>query len=72
MNTDIRDHDQFHRAGESATHPIEPRCGALAALLLLEGSSPQRPAQAKRRACLRLALPAPHITAHSGASNCRF
>ena len=55
-----------------ATHPIEPRCGALAALLLLAGMSPQRPAQAKRRARLRLALPAHRIAAHSGASNCRF
>ena len=62
MNTGIRDHDQLHRVGESATHPIEPRCGALAALLLLAGMSPQR----------RRALPVPHITTHSGASNCRF
>jgi hypothetical protein len=27
---------------ESATHPIEPHCGALALLLLLAGMSPQR------------------------------
>ena len=72
MNTGIRDHDQLDRVGESATHPIEPRCGALAALLLLAGMSPQRPAQTKRRARLRLVLPVPHITTHSGASNCRF
>ena len=32
-------HDQLHRLGERATHPIEPRCGALAALRLLGGSA---------------------------------
>ena len=48
--------------GESATHPIEPRCGTPAALLLLAGMSPPR----------RRALPAHRITAHSGASNCGF
>ena len=40
--------------------------------LSLVGVSPQRPAQAKRRARLRLALPAHPIAAHSGASNYRF
>ena len=62
MDIDVSPHDYFHRLGESATHPIEPRCGALAALLLLAGMSPQR----------RRALPAHRIAAHSGASNCRF
>ena len=62
MNTNIRGTDRPHLVGESATHPIEPRCGALAALLLLADLSPQR--------CR--ALPAPRIAAHSGASNCRF
>jgi len=62
MNTEYRSHDHAHLQGESATHPIEPRCGTLAALLLLAGMSPQR----------RRALPARRITAHSGASNCRF
>jgi hypothetical protein len=62
MNAEISSHDHFHRSGESATHPIEPRCGALAALLLLAGTSPQR----------RLALPAHRITAHSGVFNCRI
>ena len=46
----------------SATHPIEPRCGTLAALLLLAGTRPQR----------RLALPAHRITAHSGASLVKY
>jgi hypothetical protein len=46
----------------SATPPIEPRCGALAALLLLAGTSPQR----------RLALPAHRITAHSGVSLVKY
>jgi hypothetical protein len=48
--------------GPSATHPIELRCGTLAALLLLAGTSPQR----------RLALPAHRITAHSGASSVKY
>ena len=48
--------------GPSATHPIEPCCGTLAALLLLAGTSPQR----------RLALPAHRITAHSGASLVKY
>ena len=46
----------------SATHPIEPCCGTLAALLLLAGTSPQR----------RHALPAHRITAHSGASLVKY
>ena len=88
-------HEQVHRSGDSATHPIEPPWRTLAALLRqgtealafarhkqssglfvsglsLVGLSPRRPAQAKRRACLRLALPAHAMTAHSGASNCGF
>ncbi len=62
MDTEICSHCHPHLLGESATHPIEPRCGTLAALLRLAGMSPQR--------CL--ALPAHRITAHSGASNCRY
>ena len=62
MNADVRNHDQHHRMGYSATRPIRPRCGALAALLLLAGTSPQR----------RRALPAHPIAARSGASNCGF
>jgi hypothetical protein len=46
----------------SATHPIEPCCGTLAALLLLAGTSPQR----------RHALPEHRITAHSGASLVKY
>ena len=62
MDTEIYTHDNPHLLGESATHPIEPRYGTLAALLRLAGRSPQR--------CH--VLPAHRITAHSGASNCRF
>ena len=62
MNMDFCSHDGVQLLGESATHPIEPRCGALAALLLLAGRSPRR----------RRALPAHRIAAHSGASNCGF
>ena len=35
MDSEIRSHDHPHLLGESATHPIEPRCGTLAALLRL-------------------------------------
>ena len=62
MKPDFCGHDRVHLLGESATHPIEPRCGTLAALLLLAGMSPQR----------RRALPSHCIAAHSGASNCGF
>ena len=48
--------------GDVATPPIEPPCGALAALLLLAGMSPLP----------RRALPSHAMTAHSGASNCGF
>ncbi len=62
MNTDIWAHESLHLVGESATCPSEPRCGRLAALLLLVGMSPPR----------RRALPNTHIAAHSGTFNCRF
>ena len=66
MNADVRDHDEHHRVGDSATHPIRPRCGALAGLqaglLLLAGMSPPP----------RRALPAHRIAARSGAFNCGF
>jgi hypothetical protein len=62
MNTRVCAHEQIHLLGDSATHPIEPRCDTLAALLLLAGMSPQR----------RRALPARRIAAHSGAFNCGF
>ena len=42
MNIDICTHDSVHLLGESATQTIEPRCGALAVLLLLAGMSLQR------------------------------
>ena len=62
MNIDFSAHDPHHLLGDSATHPIEPHYGTLAALLLLVGMSPQR----------RRALPAHRIAAHSGAPNCGF
>lgn len=40
MHTGISTHDDPRHLGESATRPIEPRCGALAVLLLLAGKSP--------------------------------
>ncbi len=40
MNTDFCTHDHLHLFGDSATHPIDPRCGALAALLLVAGEGP--------------------------------
>jgi hypothetical protein len=66
--------------GPSATHPIEPRCGTLAALLLLAGMSPQRrlpcrahprlqawvAAQASR---MRLESPASPLPAHRSAAH---
>ena len=43
MSTDFCGHDRIHLMGESATRPIEPRCGTLAGLqavlLLLAGMS---------------------------------
>ncbi|XVJ70655.1 MAG: hypothetical protein HEQ39_14260 [Rhizobacter sp.] len=62
MNIESSLHDGQPLWGGNATHPIEPRCGTLAALLLIAGMSP----------LLRRALPAHLIAAHSGASNCRF
>ncbi len=62
MNTGCSGLEELHRLGESATHPIEPPWGTLAALLLLAGISllPRR------------ALPAHPMPAHSGAFNRRF
>jgi hypothetical protein len=57
MNAHFRGFERQIQTVPNATHPIEPCCGMLAALLLLAGTSPQR----------RLALPAHRITAHSGA-----
>jgi hypothetical protein len=62
MNIEYFSDELHHLSGESATHPIERRCGTLAALLLLAGTSPQR----------RRALPAHRTAAHSGVSNLRF
>ena len=33
MNLEFLGHDSLHLLGDSATHPIEPRCGTLAALV---------------------------------------
>jgi len=62
MNIDARCHAHLHLLSQSDTHPSEPRCDTLAALLLLAGKSPQR----------RRALPARRIAARSGAFNCRI
>jgi hypothetical protein len=62
MNIKNFSHDSPRLLGESATHPIEPPWGALAALVLVAGR------------CLlpRRALPAHPMAAHSGAFNCRI
>ena len=52
-------HEPLHPLGDSATHPIEPRYDALAALLVVAGTSPRPSVQAKRRTSLRWALPGP-------------
>ena len=62
MDASFRTHAHVYQLADSATHPSEPRYGALAALLLLAGNSPKR----------RLAVPAHPMTAHSGASNRGF
>ena len=51
-----------HLVGESATHPMGQRCGALAALLRLAGTIPRG----------GRALPERHSAAPSGASDCGF
>jgi len=40
--TSIFDHEATHLLGENATHPIAPPDSALAALLILAGTSQQR------------------------------
>ena len=62
MHIDISRFDHVHMTGDSAMHPIAPRLTRHAALLRLVGTSPLR--------CR--ALPGTPITAHLGASNCRF
>ena len=78
----------IHLLGDSAAHPIAPRYGTLAALLLLAGMSPQRRLPCRARLRLQALavpqagsmlpefpappLPAHRIAAHSGALNCRF
>jgi hypothetical protein len=63
MNTCIAVHEHVHHLGQSATHPIEPRCTTLAALQIL--AMPLGIAVV----CV---LPARRIAARSGAFNCRF
>jgi hypothetical protein len=74
--------------GPSATHPTEPCCGTLAALLLLAGMSPQRRHACRAHQRLQALvvpqadsllsespatpLPAHRITAHSGASLVKY
>ena len=88
MNADFCAHGGRHLSGDNATHPIEPRCGTLAALLLLAGMSPQRrlPCRARLRLQAQAVpqagsmlpefpappLPAHRIVARSGAFNFRF
>ncbi|WP_431777754.1 hypothetical protein [Ottowia caeni] len=67
MDTQFRCSDHAHlfgrpAAAESATHPIRPPSGTLAALLVLAGTSLPRPH----------VLPAHPMTTCSGASNCRI
>lgn len=62
MRIDIFRFDHVYLKGDSAMHPIAPRLTRQAELLRLVGKSPLR--------CL--ALPGAPITAHPGASNCRF
>ncbi|MGH8829507.1 MAG: hypothetical protein ACREXV_00215 [Polaromonas sp.] len=62
MHTNLIDFEKAHRLGESATRPIEPPWRGLGALLVLAGMSLPPPH----------AYPAHPMTAHSGASNCRF
>ena len=50
MDADVIDHDAVYPFGESATHPIEPPCGALGALLLLAGMSLTRRHPCRARA----------------------
>ncbi len=59
MNTQCHCSDNVHPLGESATHPIKPPSGTLAALLVLAGTSLPRPH----------VLPAQPMTTCSGASN---
>ena len=88
MNIEVLPHDSLHLLGESATHPIEPRCGTLAALLALQaapseawpfarhGQSTGLPVSGLSLAGMspqrRRALPAHRIAARLGASNCRI
>ena len=80
--------ERYARSSLNATHPIEPRCGALATLLLLAGMGPQRrrPCRARLRLQAQTVaqagsmlpefpappLPARRSAALSGASNCGF
>ncbi len=85
MKIDLCSHDNLHVLGGSATCPIEPRCGTLAALLS-QGAEALALARHKQSSGLfvsglglagmsprrRRVLPAHRITAHSGPSNYRF
>jgi len=62
MDMDFSVFDKPYLLGESATRPIRPPSGALAALLLLAGASMRR----------RRVLPAHPMTVCSDASNYRF
>ncbi|MGH8831269.1 MAG: hypothetical protein ACREXV_09260 [Polaromonas sp.] len=62
MNTNFTGFEKLYSLGESATHPIAPPWRGLGALLVLAGISLLPPH----------AYPVHPMTAHSGASNCRF
>ena len=60
MDTEIRSHCHPHLLGKSATHPIEPRYGTLAALLRLalhEPAALSPPASARESVCAVSAWP---------------
>ena len=56
MNTRFLCSDNAHPFGESATHPIRPPSGTLAALLVLAGTSLRRPHPCRAQPSLRLGM----------------
>ncbi|MBY4599834.1 hypothetical protein [Ottowia caeni] len=56
MNTRFLCSDNAHPFGESATHPIRPPSGTLAALLVLAGTSLRRPHPGRAQPSQRLGM----------------
>ena len=56
MNTQCHGFDDVHPLGESATHPIRPPSGTLAALLVLAGTSLPRPHPGRAQPSQRLGM----------------